>query len=181
MLGNYPIVIDGQETGTLTVSRDGLMTVFDARCTDPGSLLRLSVYGEKEAYLGVMTPDGSGDVYLHKRLSRAALAGFPETIHFAGPAGLEGTAEETPESEREKETIREETSGPQPGSAEPAGHAAIQWRHGAGGALIGTREDARYLAIPVKAGVVPVGGDFERQTIADAEYAVFEIKNGNIN
>ena len=165
MLGEYPIIVDGQETGTLRVSKDGIMTVFDARCRDPGFLLRLYVFGEKEAYLGVMAPDGSGDLHLHKRLSRAALAGFPVTIRYAGVSEVREEALKT-EAQDEPEKIAE---------------TQIRWRHGAGGALVGSRAENRYLAIPIKTGVVPVGSDFQRQTIDDTEYAVFEIKNANIN
>ena len=180
MFGEYPVVANGTEIGTLSVSKDGLMTVFDARCRDPGELLRLSVYGDKEAYLGVMTPDGQGEVRLHKRFSRAALADFPETIRFAAPSGLpplenEEAAEKTTERQEKNEdnTIEEESAG-----AEEPKPEQIRWRHGAGGALVGMRADKRYLAVPIKAGVVPVGGDFSRETIADTEYAVFELKNG---
>ena len=172
------------------------MTQFDACCRDPGELLRLSVYGEREAYLGVMVPDGKGEVRLRKRFSRTALAGFPENIRFAGPAGLKaskippddpeagpaGTAPEVPETAEEParpeapETPPEE---PEPESAEEGGEAQplVRWRHGAGGALVGADAERRYLAIPIKAGVLPVGGDFERKTIADSEYAVFVIKS----
>ena len=62
----YPIMIDGEHAGTLTVARRGLLTEFTARCADPGRLLRLSVYGGgREGYLGVMAPEGGeyiGDV-----------------------------------------------------------------------------------------------------------------------
>lgn len=166
MLGEYPIIIDGRETGSLRVSKDGIMTVFDARCKDPGFLLRLYVCGEKEAYLGVMAPDGSGDVHLHKRLSRAAIAGFPETIRYAGPSS--DAQNEAPRADSQNEANK------------PA-EIQIRWRHGAGGALVGSRNETRYLAIPIKTGVVPVGGDFERQMIDETEYAVYEIKNANIN
>ncbi len=188
MFGEYPIIINGEEAGRLCVTKDGILTAFDARCKDPGTLLRLSVYGEKEAYLGVMAPDGSGGVHLHKRLSRASLAGFPETIRFAGPAGQPFSAEKEtdeepvgvtpPEEARPEETaLRAEDAEPST-STEETEPEPIRWRHGAGGALVGTRADVRYLAVPIKAGVVPVGGDFERQRIANAEYAVFVIKSG---
>jgi len=180
MFGEYPVVANGAEIGTLHVSKDGLMTVFDARCRDPGELIRLSVYGDKEAYLGVMTPDGKGEVRLYKRFSRAALADFPETIRFAAPPGLQLTenkevAKETAEIQcpNEVNTAEDDSTG-----AEEPETEQIRWRHGAGGALVGICADKRYLAVPIKAGVVPVGGDFTRELIADTEYAVFELKNG---
>ena len=58
MSETYPVLINGEKKGTLTVSREGLTTRFDAKCEDPGTLVRLSVYGGgKEGYLGVMTPE----------------------------------------------------------------------------------------------------------------------------
>ena len=177
MFGEYPIVVDGTETGTLRVSADGIMTAFDARCKDPGTLLRLAVYGEKEAYLGVMAPDGSGDVHLHRRLSRAALSAFPETIRFAGPAGQELPVQKSKTETAEADAGAEKAAGDESRTCPEQSDAdRIRWRHGAGGALVGTRADKRYLAVPIKAGVVPMGGDFERERIANAEYAVFEIK-----
>ena len=87
MSETYPVLINGEKKGTLTVSREGLTTRFDAKCEDPGTLVRLSVYGGgKEGYLGVMTPE-NGVLTLHRRLTRAALAAFPAEIELAAEAG----------------------------------------------------------------------------------------------
>ncbi len=84
LTGSYPIILSGAETGTLAVVRDGLFWIFDAKCTMQKDLVRLSVFGEDgEGYLGVMEPCGDSLV-LTKRLSRATLAGFPQTITHAG-------------------------------------------------------------------------------------------------
>ena len=84
MSETYPVLINGEKKGTLTVSHDGLTTRFDAKCEDPGTLVRLSVYGGgKEGYLGVMTPE-NGVLTLHRRLTRAALAAFPAEYLCAG-------------------------------------------------------------------------------------------------
>lgn len=187
MIGEYPVIVNGQNTGTLSVSKDGIMTVFDARCKDSGELLRLSVYGDKEAYLGVMAPDGGGEVHLHKRLSRAALADFPETIRYAAPAGMKVPEDAVKPEEEELPEEPAPEPEPEPESVMPPDDCKtseveerpqVHWRHGAGGALVGTDSDRRYLAIPIKAGVIPVGGDYERRMIDDTEYAVFEIKKG---
>ena len=45
MSETYPVLLCGEKKGTLTVSREGLTTRFDAKCEDPGTLVRLSVYG----------------------------------------------------------------------------------------------------------------------------------------
>lgn len=84
LTGSYPILLNRAEAGTLTVSQDGLFWVFDAKCAMQTDLIRLSVFGEGgEGYLGIMEPCGDSLV-LTKRLSRAALAGFPLTITHAG-------------------------------------------------------------------------------------------------
>ena len=90
MSETYPVLINGEKKGALTVSREGLTTRFDAKCEDPGTLVRLSVYGGgKEGYLGVMTPE-NGALTLHRRLTRAALAAFPAEIELAAEAVQNG-------------------------------------------------------------------------------------------
>ena len=224
MLGNYPVLIDGEETGTLTVTRDGLMTVFDVRCKAPDTLLRLSVYGETEGYLGVLAPDGDGGARLHKRFSRAEMKAFPQTIRCASRAGdtalLSAERADIAENNTEEDPAEEAASAPaeEAGTALPsetetecadaaasdealsaathdvpteaekthsseteAAEPELVWRRGAGGALVGVCGGARFLAVPLKTGVEPVGGNFERRRIEGTEYAVFEIKNGKIN
>lgn len=89
----HPIIIDGNAAGSLTVTEDGLFTVFEATLPGYGELLRLSVYGGgREGYLGVMQP-WSGGLYLRRRLSRSELRRMPEAIEYAAPAGLYTTAE----------------------------------------------------------------------------------------
>lgn len=84
----HPIIIDGNAAGSLTVTEDGLFTVFEATLPGCGELLRLSVYGGgREGYLGVMQP-WSGGLYLRRRLSRSELRRIPEVIEYAAPARL---------------------------------------------------------------------------------------------
>lgn len=217
MLGSYPIIINEKEIGTLNVNKEGLMTVFEAQCDDPGELLRISVYGECEGYLGVMMPKGEGRLHLCKRLSKASLTAFPNTIQYAGPAGQkilskseensyeEPTAEidpvcnepECPEQGMESEcdipAVSEEKLQPQSENCEifpeqqvlstkcADDHSTeIAWRRGAGGALVGSLGEDRFLAVPLKSGVAPVGGNFRKQHIEGADYAVFDIKKGKI-
>ncbi|MGI6013350.1 MAG: hypothetical protein ACOX7K_03585 [Oscillospiraceae bacterium] len=114
--GTYPIRIGGETIGTLSVVQEGLMTVFSASCRDDGALIRLSVFDEtgNRGYLGVMLPE-NGQLYLVKRLSRAGLTGFPETIAYAGmeQEQLEGESNQTLETEQpvekaEKEEMQEQ-------------------------------------------------------------------------
>ena len=88
MEGSWPVMFGGREIGSLRAHARGAMTVFEAEASDPGGVLRLSVYGGgREGYLGVMSPAGDGRVALRRSLSRAALRGFPERIEYAAPSG----------------------------------------------------------------------------------------------
>ena len=87
MEGTYPIIIDNQKTGQLEIRQSGIMTEFFGKCEDNGDILRLSVYGDKEGYLGVMIP-AEGMLTIHKKLSKNAMSEFPEKITHAAPSGL---------------------------------------------------------------------------------------------
>ncbi len=89
MPGEYPVLVNGEQIGSLRVTGSGAMTLFDAEAEFDGGILRLSVYGNgREGFLGVMSPVGSGKtVGLKKKLSRAAMKDFPENIEYAGPSG----------------------------------------------------------------------------------------------
>ena len=80
---DYPLMIDGNDAGTLSVSEEGLYTCFEAHAGEHDGLVRLWVCGGGEcAYLGVMQP-WSGGLYLRRRLSRRELKGFPAQIEHA--------------------------------------------------------------------------------------------------
>ena len=80
---DYPLIIDGIDAGTLSVSEEGLYTCFEARAGEHDGLVRLWVCGSGErAYLGVMQP-WSGGLYLRRRLSRRELKDFPAQIEYA--------------------------------------------------------------------------------------------------
>ncbi|MEA4893765.1 MAG: hypothetical protein VB064_00715 [Oscillospiraceae bacterium] len=100
--GSYPIILDGETTGELTVTREGLFWSFEARCEQRNEIVRLSVYGDgKEGYLGIMEPFGDM-LKLNRKLSRSALKDFPEIISHAGQRGeLEYAAPETPDTDQE--------------------------------------------------------------------------------
>ena len=86
---DYPLIIDGIDAGTLSVSEEGLYTCFEARAGERDGLVRLWVCGGGEcAYLGVMQP-WSGGLYLRRRLSRSELKGFPAQIEYAADQGGE--------------------------------------------------------------------------------------------
>lgn len=192
MSETYPVLINGEKKGTLTVSREGLTTRFDAKCEDPGTLVRLSVYGGgKEGYLGVMTPE-NGVLTLHRRLTRAALAAFPAEIELAAEAGRNTSApERRPESERPPEK-RAETAAPV--QTTPAQPVAMQntapkpreragdivWRDAGDGSLYTVYKTQPYRAIPMAAWGLPTERMVEKRTIHGVEYAIFALKDGRI-
>lgn len=192
MSETYPVLINGEKKGTLTVSREGLTTRFDAKCEDPGTLVRLSVYGGgKEGYLGVMTPE-NGVLTLHRRLTRAALAAFPAEIELAAEAGRNTSApERRPESERPPEK-RAETAAPV--QTTPAQPVAMQntapkpreragdivWRDAGDGSLYTVYKNQPYRAIPMAAWGLPTERMVEKRTIHGVEYAIFALKDGRI-
>ena len=46
MTGEYPVSIDGKESGCLRISRQGSKLHFDACCPQQSGLIRLSVCGD---------------------------------------------------------------------------------------------------------------------------------------
>lgn len=100
--GNYPIILDGETVGELTVTREGLFWSFEAKCEKRNEIVRLSVYGDgKEGYLGIMEPFGDM-MKLNRKLSRSALREFPEKISHAGQKDeLEYIVPEVPETKHE--------------------------------------------------------------------------------
>lgn len=130
-----PILIDGREQGALETRREGAYTLFEARCAYLPGVRRLWVFGEEgeRACLGVMQPE-RGELRLRRKLSRAALRGFPREIVCAGLA------------ERGKTAPPRERSAPPP-AAPPRGD----------GAFILTEKGGRYLALPCALRRVPPG------------------------
>ena len=94
-----PIYIDGAEEGTLTVERQGAMTVMRADMRDVGRVVRLSVYGEKAGYLGVPEPD-KGRLRLTRRFTNLDMLRFPQRIEYAADRPLDGR---TPPPEKKPE------------------------------------------------------------------------------
>ena len=138
----YPLIIEGQELGRLSVERQGLFTVFEGHCPMQEGLLRLSVYGGgQEAYLGLMQP-WSGGLYLKRKLSRVQLSGFPETIEYAAPAGMARSAEKaTPEPVR--------TAAPMQ-LPDSLSEGALIWFRRCDGSLVSHDGKSCIVALPAK-------------------------------
>ena len=185
MSETYPVLINGEKKGTLTVSREGLTTRFDAKCEDPGTLVRLSVYGGgREGYLGVMTPE-NGVLTLHRKLTRAALAAFPAEIEFAAEAGRKSAApEQKPENgqtpEKRPETAPAQAA-PVPLAPKPRERTGdVLWRDAGDGSLYTVYKNQPYRAIPMAAWGLPTERMVEKRTINGVEYAIFALKDGKI-
>ena len=188
----HPIIIDGNAAGSLTVTEDGLFTVFEATLPGCGELLRLSVYGGgREGYLGVMQP-WSGGLYLRRRLSRSELRRIPEVIEYAAPAGLYTTAEggrdaegntdgASAKVEAEAESVqlsdepRADSAG---GGAEAAaGHdAPAAENSGEDGLLWFSRPDGTLTAFDGRGSIVAIPAELRR----NAPGAVIKKINGRI-
>lgn len=186
----HPIIIDGNAAGSLTVTEDGLFTVFEATLPGCGELLRLSVYGGgREGYLGVMQP-WSGGLYLRRRLSRSELRRMPEVIEYAAPAGLctpaeggraaEGntdgaSAKAEAESVQLSDEPRADSAG---GEAEAAAEhdAPAAENSGEDGLLWFSRPDGTLTAFDGRGSIVAIPAELRR----DAPGAVIKKINGRI-
>ena len=75
LTGNYSVTSGGESIGKLTISKSGLLTVFDCVCDyEDGDVLRLAaVSGGEYITVGVMMPDG-GRLRLKKSFTKNALA-----------------------------------------------------------------------------------------------------------
>ena len=97
-----PIYIDGNQEGTLTVERQGALTVMRADMRDVGRVVRLSVYGEKSGYLGVPEPS-EGRLRLTRRFTNLDMLRFPQRIEYAAERPLPGRNAPPPAQEPAKE------------------------------------------------------------------------------
>ncbi len=86
---SLPVYIDGVESGSMKLYKEGLMTVFTAQCgVKQGGIVRLYLYGGgKCALLGTMRPNGSG-MGIVRRFSRTELKKLPENIEYAADRPL---------------------------------------------------------------------------------------------
>lgn len=189
----HPIIIDGNAAGSLTVTEDGLFTVFEATLPGYGELLRLSVYGSgREGYLGVMQP-WSGGLYLRRRLSRSELRRMPEVIEYAAPAGLCTPAEggraakgntdgASAKAEAEAESVhlsdepRADSAGGEAETAAEHDAPAAAENSGEDGLLWFSRPDGTLTAFDGRGSIVAIPAELRR----DAPGAVIKKINGRI-
>ena len=129
--GQFPVIVNGQNAGSVTVSPEGLMTVFDgASDYKSDAVLRLAaVCRGRFVPLGVMMPDSTGTLRLRKRYSKNALAslGFsdPVSYHLVRPddvytePGIPVSAAEPPAAPESPNMSAGNTNTPQ-GNAQTA-------------------------------------------------------------
>ena len=162
---SIPILYENKPVGTLTAEPDGLYMVYHGVCTIPGCRrLRLSVYGEdREAYLGLMLPDASGQLTLRRRLSRMERERLPKDPLFA--AEEHSVFPELDPTRREPEPPEETVPVP--------GEDDVFWHAGPDGTLYAVEGSQAWIAIPeARADVPPEARRLLRQ-IDGGKYLVF--------
>ena len=203
MEGTYPLIIEGELVGKLTVRAQGPQTVFDVTCRMLSGIVRVSVYGGgQEGYLGVLAPEGDG-LGLHKVMSRGAMREFPQVIDSVEPAGLlarhkadlaQSEREAASEAQRlpaaeaaadvppEPEAVPVSSELPAPAQL-PAPAPADQdcyWYASPDGALVCFDGAQNLLALPAGDPRIPENAAGERRRVDGRDYLVFPTKNGKV-
>ena len=172
MEGVYPIWIDGEAAGKLTVRAAGGRTVFSAVCRPLEGVVRISVYGGgREGYLGVLAPEGDA-LTLEKSFSRAALREFPAEIERVERAGMQTLPlpperETKPELEPAPEPLPEDTEG-------------LSWYASPDGALVAHEGARDLIALPLGDERIPPSVPGRDRTIEGKNYVVYITKDGRI-
>ena len=178
-MDKYPVMMDGRLRGTLSVSREGALTVFEMSCNLPEGIYRMSVYGPdgREGYLGVLSPEG-GRMCLRKSLSRNAMRAFPENILEAGPSGKgqAAAAEEKHGEEEKKQPAVQKAEAP---SVSAAGE--LCWYSSPVGALVSFDREHSLLALPLGDERIPSAPPGEPRSIEGRDYLVYITRNLTID
>ena len=199
----YPLILDGAETGRVSVHREGGWTVFEAVSSPVAGVVRISVYGGgREGYLGVLAPEGEG-LALRRRFSRAALREFPTEISCAARAGQpcsvpapeeaappEGetpaeavppTVEEAapPEAEAPAEEAPPEPEPPRTEET-PPGLEDVYWYASPDGALVCFDGEHNLIALPLGDPRIPEGPGGWPKQIEGRDYIVYQTKDGRL-
>ena len=159
---DYPIYLSGELAGTLSERREGLYTVFSARCPLRPGLHRLWLFGiGGRCYLGVLSPRG-GELTLSRRLSNRMRAALPCEIRYAADRPME----------KPDTATREAAQSPRraAATAQPEHSGALVWRERGDGVLTARDGDHELLALPVR----PSAAAAEKIHIINGrEYLVF--------
>lgn len=191
---DYPLLLGGEKAGTLRIEQQGLYTCMDVRARAREGLLRIWVQGGgREAYLGVLQPEGEG-LSLHRRLSRRELADFPRVIEQASDQQLPPQEEvditQEPQEPEQALALPAPELGPEAPDPAPAPEPEPQaspetepqaastvepppliWQERRDGSLIAREGSHTLLALPARLRRAPQGADLRR--IGGKEYLVF--------
>ena len=160
---DYPILQQNKPIGTLTVTQEGLFTVFSARARTGADRLRLTVCGERSrTYLGLMLPDGSGWLTLRRRLTRLERARLPEPILFA--------ADETWDI---PDAPARPPAPPRAQKAAPDDGLDVLWYSAPDGVLTTFDGKRMLVAIPADAPNLPRGAETVLREIDGRPYLIF--------
>ena len=184
MEGTYPVVIDGELVGKLSVRTEGGRTSFDISTVMLEGIVRVSVYGaDKEGYLGVLIPENGG-LGLHKKFSRTQLRDFPTEIEAAERAGNRLRQHEVQENRTTDEAAEQFTAEQQeaPVPEEPLLPQAEEeryWYASPDGALVRFDGVQNLIALPVGDPRMPEQGG-EPCVVEGREYMVFRTRHGRL-
>lgn len=167
----YEVRHEGAAVGTLEVSTEGLMTVFEARTRRLEGLQRLWVCGaEKSGYLGVLMPAGN-ELCLRKKLSRRDRMEFPEVILYASTAGKPEEPAEVSSDDHVDAAPEERAAEPSlPSENDPEENEPV-WHSASMGTLTAVRDGVIYTAIPAMLRRTVRGVHIE--TIHGEKYIIF--------
>ena len=183
--GVYPLLLDGERTGEVSVSVEGAWTVFSVTSEMRPGVIRVSVYGgEREGYLGVLAPEGEG-LSLRRRLSRSALRDFPAQITYAARAGqpckqTEPEAETAPEAPEAEPEPAKKSAPPEEKEEAPPGMEDLYWYASPDGALVCFDGTENLIALPPDDPRRPAGGGGWPKTIEGRDYVVYRTRDGRL-
>ena len=186
---DYPLLLGGERAGTLRIEQQGLYACMEVRAGAREGLLRIWVQGGgREAYLGILQPEGEG-LYLRRRLSRRELADFPQVIEQASDRQLPPREEvniiqesqepaqalllpaPAPALEPDPEPEPEPQPQPEPQAASTVEPPTLIWQERRDGSLVAKEGSHTLLALPARLRRAPQGADLRR--IGGREYLVF--------
>ena len=188
---DYPLLLNGEETGILHVERQGLYTCMEARSVFREGLRRIWVQGGgQEAYLGLLQP-AEGGLYLRRRMSRQEMRAFPQVIQQASDRRLppqeevdiiqktqkpplaltlpQPDLEPTPDGQAWP--LPEPEPRPEAQPASPVEPSMLLWQQRRDGSLVAKEGGHILLALPARLRRVPPGAHLRQ--IGGRDYLVF--------
>ena len=188
---DYPLLLNGEETGILHVERQGLYTCMEARSVFREGLRRIWVQGGgQEAYLGLLQP-AEGGLYLRRRMSRQEMRTFPQVIQQASDRRLPPQEEvdithktqkpplaltlpqpdPEPTPEEQAQPLPEPEPRPEVQPAGPVEPSMLLWQQRRDGSLVAKEGGHILLALPARLRRVPPGAHLRQ--IGGRDYLVF--------